>query len=609
MPPFSSRSSRRPLPLLGVLRPVRGSEIWFKSALSAVSACALPNLLLIGCGRPDLVMYAMGGSLCALYGHHLPYAARARVVTGVVLGMTAGTAVALTTASLTRSAWVLVAVAAVLAAVQRAGCEAARVGPPGHLILTFVSSASLFAPQSLGQVPGHLALTASTGALALAVVMAPALPRPLGPERRSTRAALRAVAAALDPGAPAAAAHAGAAAALHTAWQYVSPGGGRGHPDRRALALLVLRAETALALGTARTLSVRGATEVEAVRSATEADATQGAAEADPTRGAAEADARPAEPDAAQLLFWADQLRRQGPVPQVAHSPAELLALEAHAVAPAARARAPHAAVPLAPVLRTLVGGALAGWAAVALGAGRPYWALVTVAALLQANGALTWRRGVQRVVGSLAGLGLFGALAPLARFGPLALVLCTLVLVFGAEALITRNYWLGTLCVTPMALLVTEFPGLAPSGELAADRLLDTLVGAALGLLATALVTNRWATGTFESALDSTERACEAAERALGVPAPDPAGLHRARRRLAAELVALRAAADTAAGEWRQRALPGDRLLRTERRGHRTLAAVIRKQDRHGQPHRHPSLERCRAHGAGGQSAKDALV
>ncbi len=160
---------------------------------------------------------------------------------------------------------------------------------------------------------------------------------------------------------------------------------------------------------------------------------------------------------------------------------------------------------------------------------------------------------------------------------------LCTLVLVLGAESLITRNYGLGTLCVTPMAL-----------------------------------VTNRWATGTFASALDSTERACEDAERALGVPAPDPAGLHRARRRLAAELVALRAAADTAADEWRQRALPGDRLPRTERRRHRTLAAVIRKQDRHEQPRRHPSHERCRAYashercrayGAGGRSVKDALV
>ncbi|MEU6126275.1 FUSC family protein, partial [Streptomyces sp. NPDC047123] len=173
----------RRLPLAGVLRPGKPSDIWFKPATSVAVATAIPNLTLLALGRLDLVMYTMAGTFCALYAHHLPYAARARALAWVVAGMTASIAVALLAASLTGSAVVLVAVGAVLAAVQKTLCDATRIGPPGHLIFTFISSASLFAPQSPGQIPGHLALTLTGGAIAWLVGMAPALVRPHGPER------------------------------------------------------------------------------------------------------------------------------------------------------------------------------------------------------------------------------------------------------------------------------------------------------------------------------------------------------------------------------------------------------------------------------------------
>ena len=65
------------LPLAGVLRLGRPSDIWFKPALSVVAAVAPPNLILLALGRLDLAMYTMAGSLCALYAHNRPYAARA----------------------------------------------------------------------------------------------------------------------------------------------------------------------------------------------------------------------------------------------------------------------------------------------------------------------------------------------------------------------------------------------------------------------------------------------------------------------------------------------------------------------------------------------------
>ncbi|MET9765300.1 FUSC family protein, partial [Streptomyces sp. NPDC006372] len=162
--PAPTSAPARRLPLAGVLRLGPPSEIWFKPALSVVAAIAPPNLTLLVLGRLDLAMYTMAGSLCALYAHNRPYAARAGTLLRVVLGMLAGLAVALVAASLTGSAVVLVTVGALLAAAQKVLCDACRVGPPGNVVLTFVSSASLFAPQTLAEVPGHLALAAAAGA-------------------------------------------------------------------------------------------------------------------------------------------------------------------------------------------------------------------------------------------------------------------------------------------------------------------------------------------------------------------------------------------------------------------------------------------------------------
>lgn len=48
------------------------------------------------------------------------------------------------------------------------------------------------------------------------------------------------------------------------------------------------------------------------------------------------------------------------------------------------------------------------------------------------------------------------------------------------------------------MALLVLEFGGTHPAGELIGDRVLDTVIGAAAGLLAAMLVTNRRPAGAW---------------------------------------------------------------------------------------------------------------
>jgi uncharacterized membrane protein YgaE (UPF0421/DUF939 family) len=525
-----------------VLRLGRPSPIWFKPALSVVVAVAPPNLTLLALGRLDLAMYTMAGSLCALYAHNRPYAARARALVRVVLGMVAGLAVSLVAASLTANAVVLVTVGALLAAAQKTLCDATRVGPPGNVVLTFISSAALFLPQTLGQVPGHLGLALAAGAWAWLVGMAPGLLRPHGPERRAVAQALNATAgyvqryreapdAADDPGPRAA-----PAAAVQAAWQTLLAPGARTDATRRALERLVVRAEVALAA--------------------------------------------PADTDPERLRAWSRDLRGTAAVPHPDDlaDDDEILGVEAE---PAAErrpwvGRLRHLA-PLA--ARTALGCALAGYVSLALGVGRPYWALVTAASLYQANLALTWSRAVQRVVGNLIGVLAFAALVPLAHLHQAVLVLCCLALNFGAEALISRNYWLGSVCVTPMALLITEFARRQDSGELITERVVDTVVGALVGFVAALIVTNRRAGDHLTQALSTAERARERAARLLAEPAPAPAALEAARRSLTAALADLRTTADAASGEWWQRALPQERVVAAERSGHRTLAATVRRQ------------------------------
>ncbi|MER7200982.1 FUSC family protein, partial [Streptomyces sp. NPDC000188] len=335
-------------------------------------------------------------------------------------------------------------------------------------------------------------------------------------------------------------ARAGAAAAVHAAWQSLLATGDRG-AARRALERLVVRAEVALAA--------------------------------------------PADTDPALLRDWAAGLSGTGPVPRISHAHAhevddEVLGVEAElAFGKPSLWRRLAPGSPLLPVaLRTAVGCALAGYGSLALGIGRPYWALVTAASLYQANVTLTWNRTVQRVAGNLAGVLVFAAVVPLAHAGQIFVVLFCLLFSFGAEAFISRNYWLGSVCVTPMALLITEFARTQEAGELITDRVVDTLVGALLGIVAAVIVTNRRAADHIELALEATGRAREAAERTLASPRPEPGALETARRRLAAALVELRAADDTAAGEWWQRALPEERVVTAEQAGHRTLAATVRR-------------------------------
>ncbi|MGW3361488.1 FUSC family protein [Streptosporangium canum] len=572
------------LPLRGTFRLRRFGDIWHKNALSAVIALAIPDLVLLALGRLDLAVYTSAGAMCALYAHGLPYAARARTLLWVALGMIASVGVALTAAGLTRSTTVLIIVAAVLAALHKVACDAARIGPPGNVIFTFMAATCAFMPQRLSEVPFHLVLATAGAVLAWLVCMAPGIVRPDGPQRIAVARALEAAARALETAARVPAATAGSPAAIvriPAATEGLAEAAGRSAAIVRVPATAGGPAEAAgspAADAAWHTLLLapagpgRGALE-RLLAHAEESLATGSAAADRPAAWAAAAD---------RLAAWAGDLRRNRPLPETGLTEAEAAELTGIALERAARRgrprllRAFHPASPLFPIgIRVAAGSALAGVISMAAGVGHPYWAIVTAASVFQANAVLSWHRGLQRALGSFVGLLLFTALLPVSRTGQLALVLLVLLLQFVTEALITRNYWLGTVCVTPMALLLTEFPGYQPAGSLIADRWLDTCVGVAAGLLSCLLVTNRRTAGRIDDALRRVAVTRAAAERLLEAGSPGAGDRSRVRGLLVTALVELREVTEVAAGEWWQRALPEERIARAEQQGHRTLARL----------------------------------
>nr|WP_272578526.1 MULTISPECIES: FUSC family protein [unclassified Streptomyces] len=636
----------RPLPVRSAVRLRRPVDIWHKPALSAVVALAIPDLTLWALGRLDLILYTSAGAMCALYAHGLPYAARARTLAWVVLGMVASLGIALTAASLITSTALLVVCASLVAAVHKVVCEATRIGPPGNIILTFIAASAFFVPQHPGQVPLHMALALGAGVLGWLVCMAPALIRPQGPERIVVARALEAAAGLLRTeagtggGQPAGVPHArhATAAAVNAAWNtlFLVPVRTPARAAARAgLERLLVRAESTLGdTGHAIEASAEAEPRVPRITGAkprapripeTEPRNTR-TTEAEPrvprTTGAKPRDiripeteprntriakteprdTRTTEAEADRLGGWACELRSGRPLPEVALSVAQAEELAGVAAEeqgprrPGPRRPAPGhprgvravlarlaPGSPLLPIgARVAAGCVLAGWASMAVGVGHPYWAVVTAASIYQANTTLSWQRALQRTLGNLLGLLLYTALLPLMHLGPLAMIALALACQLGAEAGITRNYWLGSVCVTPMALLLTEFGSPVPATTLIADRWIDTVVGVAVGLACCVLVTNRRAADRIEVALG---RVAAAEAVAFGLLAAGPAAgadetrdIGWARDRLAGCLVELREAVEVAAGEWWQRALPEERIAHAEQRGHRALAGLVRR-------------------------------
>ncbi|WP_158865534.1 FUSC family protein [Leifsonia sp. AG29] len=134
-------------------------------------------------------------------------------------------------------------------------------------------------------------------------------------------------------------------------------------------------------------------------------------------------------------------------------------------------------------VAQNVVGVLLAGAIALFFGLGHAYWAVVSVVAVIPpARAAHSVSRSVHRIIGTVAGVVV--AAAVLAWSPPALLVIAVIVVCqFFAEMLVGRSYGWALVFITPMALAVSHLASPAPLGVLLLDRVLETVLGAGIGI------------------------------------------------------------------------------------------------------------------------------
>ncbi|TWP35757.1 FUSC family protein [Leekyejoonella antrihumi] len=136
-------------------------------------------------------------------------------------------------------------------------------------------------------------------------------------------------------------------------------------------------------------------------------------------------------------------------------------------------------------VVRYLIATPIAGGIGMAMGGTHPYWAMVAVVVAMSGpdlRSRLT--RASHRVVGTLVGLLVAAAILSPHPTG-LAAVGVIAVLQVAAEMLIGRNYSLALLAITPLALMMGQLAHPVAVGPMLADRFLETLLGATVGVVA----------------------------------------------------------------------------------------------------------------------------
>jgi uncharacterized membrane protein YccC len=114
----------------------------------------------------------------------------------------------------------------------------------------------------------------------------------------------------------------------------------------------------------------------------------------------------------------------------------------------------------------------------------RGYWLPLTVLVVLQPDFGATFSRGVARVAGTVLGVAVVTALLAALRPGPGLLVALSVLLGFAAMALFRVSFAAFSACVTAVITVLLAFAGL-PGFSTVADRLIDTVVGGAIAMLA----------------------------------------------------------------------------------------------------------------------------
>lgn len=114
-----------------------------------------------------------------------------------------------------------------------------------------------------------------------------------------------------------------------------------------------------------------------------------------------------------------------------------------------------------------------------------PYWVPISTAAIMQgATFRAIWQRNVHRIFGTVIGMALAWMIFSLAP-GPWALAGLILILTFIIELLITRNYGLAVIFITPLTVIFAEATvATAEPNQLILSRIFDIALGSFIGYI-----------------------------------------------------------------------------------------------------------------------------
>lgn len=169
--------------------------------------------------------------------------------------------------------------------------------------------------------------------------------------------------------------------------------------------------------------------------------------------------------------------------------------------------RPPSRADPHAALIDSILTGAFVGIAlaiAAALGLHKAYWVPVSCVAVMQGvTLRASWSRNVHRILGTVIGMGLTWLLLPFLD-NSWAIVIAVTMLTFLIETAVVRHYAFAAIFITPLTILLAESssPGAISPATLIQTRLVDTVIGALIGLLGAACVHNPRVRGFVEGGL-----------------------------------------------------------------------------------------------------------
>jgi uncharacterized membrane protein YccC len=510
----------------------------------------LPLVIAALLGHIEYGAIATLGAFAATYARDEPYRQRIRVM----LGVTAGLALAVVLGTLTAGVPVAMALGAAVVAGSAALVGLAReTGPPREFMIVLAYLAATTYPGDIGQIPLRAALVLGGGLTVTAIAGLGYFWRPRGPEEDAIRTALLALAGMMD-----------------------AIGGDQVREARHRALLALQQARSVLAK--AGTVRVRGdrlaeiAIAGEAVMDTSLSLAWHNQAPLDPAwgravrtiadslrdpavaRGLEVPGAVPEGTDGARLASAVERAVRAADPAQAMDATLVPFGRRRGRRWNTALRRALHPGSLVVPTaVRVGIAVGVGTGVGLLLGVDHGVWVGLSSAAVLQAsNVSLVRTRTIQRMVGTLVGVGLAATL--LIAAPPFAvLVVALLVCQTLAQATIQSAYGVAVAFTTPIALMIVEIgqPG-TPAEGLLRERVLDTLVGVAIGLAARRLLWPRTAATQLPKAQGA---AIEAAHDTLiaaltRADAPSSGLLRRTRRNLQTAMLNLRAVHHDAIGD-----------------------------------------------------------